>query len=237
MKKVILKVTCIGNSRIILLPVIPKNLVKRVVVILNMKKIRAIGDFTGKAKLIRQSMSGNVNFPTPPLSVAVNGVFDTDIKAMDAAQINALTKAKGTAAVRDVAKQTVLNDMHLLQGYVQGIADANPVKAEAIVQGSGFEMKIVTPHSKGDFTASNTKVSGTVKLAVNVKKVTGGSKRASFKWQYGTDEKTWIDMPATLKGSTTVSGLIPGTIYFFRFLVILKDGESSWSQPVQLMVT
>lgn len=235
MKKTIFRIVAAGNGRIILLMVVPKSTVKRVAVILNLKKIRKIGDFMGKMKLIRQSMNGNVFFPGSPVSVANGGQFDADTQSLENAETTALTRARGAATARDVAKGVVLNDAHLLQGYVQGIADANPAKALQIVQSSGFEMKVVTPHSKGDFTVRNTKLSGTMKLAVNVKKVTGGSKRASFKWQMSTDNATWTELPSTLKGSTTASGRTPGTIYFFRFLVILKNGESSWSMPVSLM--
>lgn len=238
MKKTVFKIVNAGNGRIILMITVPKSTIKRVVVILNMKKLGAIGDFMNKMKLIRQSMNGNVNFPAPPVSVAVSGQFDTDIKALDAAETTALTRVKGSAAIRNTAKATVLNEAHKLQGYVQGIADDNPTKAQAIVQGSGFDMKIVTPHSKDDFTAKNTKVSGTVQLTVNVKKVTGGGgKRASFKWQMSTDNIAWTDLPGTLKGKTKAPGLTQATWMWFRFLVILKDGESSWSQSVKLLIT
>lgn len=235
MKKTVLKIVSAGNGRIILLVVMPTVTVKRVIAVLHDKKIRAIGNFINKAKLIRQSMSGNIFFPSPPISVSNSGQYDNGIKALDAAETVALTRVKGSAAARDAAKTAVVNDMHLLQGYVQGIADANPTKAQQIVQSSGFDAKIGTPHSKNDFTVKNTKVSGTMKLMVNVKKATGGNKRASFKWQMSTDEKEWTELPSTLKGNTTVSGLTPGVIYFFHFLVILKDGESSWSSSVHLM--
>ncbi len=221
---------------IIIVLMIPKTNVKRVAVILNMRKIVRIGDFMERAKLIRKQMKGNANFPTPPVSVADGGAFDLDIQALMTAETNAKTKAKGMAALRDAAKQTVLNDMHLLQGYVQTIADANPAKSETIVSGSGFDMKIAMPKSKNDFSGRGTKLSGTVKLEVNVTKATGGSRRSCFKWQMSTDGNIFTDLPTTLRGSTTVSGLTAGTYMWFRYMVVLKDGESSWSQPEKVLV-
>jgi len=224
------------TPRVIMLVVLPKSAIKRVLVILNMKNIRRIGDFITKAKLIRKLMLGNAYFPSPPVALADGGTFDNDIKALELAEVNAQTRAKGTAETRDLKKSIVLNDMHLLQGYVQSIADGNPVQAETIVSGSGFEMKIAAARSKNEFSAVNTKVSGTIKLIVNVKKVTGGNKRASFKWQKSSDNIIWMELPTTLKGSTLVSALTPATYMYFRFLVVLKDGESSWSEPVKVLV-
>lgn len=225
-----------SRSGIILLAVVQTTNVKRTIAILRMKKLGRIGDFINKAKLIRQSMNGNAFFPSPPISVAANGAFDNDIKILDAAEVTAQTKVMGSAAARNVAKQNVLNDMHLLQGYVQGVADANPAKAIEMVEKSGFDVKTVTPPSKDDFTAKNTKVSGTVKLIVNVKKATGGNRRASFKWQISSDNKTWTELPSTLRGSTEISGLTIAGTYYFRFLVVLKNGESSWSQSVSVVI-
>ncbi|MBI3502497.1 MAG: hypothetical protein HY063_11965 [Bacteroidetes bacterium] len=239
MKKLIFKVAIhrdrYGNRIVIMMAVVSKTNVKRVGAILNLKKIRKIGDFQNKAKLIRTSMVGNAFFPSPPISVSNGGVFDLDIQALDTAEVTAQTRARGTATARDVAKQTVLDDMHTLQGYVQTVADATPKKAQEIVLGSGFSMKIAAPRDKDDFMVKNTKVKGTMKLTVNVKKVTGGSRRAFFKWQISTDGITFTDLPSTLKGSTLVSGLTRGTTYWFRFLVVAKNGESGWSAAVSEM--
>lgn len=224
-----------GNGRMVFLMVLPKSNLKRVTAVLHLKKNAKIGDFQNKVKLIRKSMDGNTFFPTPPVTVAVNGVLDTDIKALDATQTVVLTRAKGTAAARDVSKQTVLNEIHNLQGYVQSIADTTPAKAIQIVQSSGFDVKMVTPHSKSDFSAKNTKVKGEVKLMVNVKKVTGG-KKGFFKWQISTDNINWKELPSTTKGNTPVPALTHAVTYYFRFLVVLQTGESGWSAAIDLLV-
>ena len=237
MKKSIFRIMHSQCGMIILVAVASKANIKRVVAILRVTKIRAVGDFQNKVKLIRKSMDGNAFFPAPPITVALNGVFDTDIKALDAAQTTALTRAKGAAQARDVAKQTVLNDIHNLQGYVQSIADANPAKAQQIIQSSGFDVRIATPRSKDDFSVKAAKVSGTIKLAVNVKKIANGSKRAFFKWQISTDDVTFTDLPSTLKGTTSVSGLKAGTFYYFRYMVVLKTGESGWSESASKMAS
>lgn len=240
MKKNEFRIVPAGNGRIIFLAIVPSGTTKRVLAVLRMKKLTKIGDFTNKMKFIRTEIKQNAaTFPTSPVSVADNGTFDTDIKAFDAAETLALTKVKGSVQARNLAKVKVLNDVHLLQGYVQGIADANPASAEVAIANSGFEMKIVTPHSKSDFSAKNTKISGTVKLTVNVKKISGGNgKRAAFKWQQSPDAGiTIIDLPGTLNGSTLVPRLTVGLWAYFRYLVILKDGEQGWSEWVKILVS
>ena len=238
MKNVQFRIVPIGNGRIILLTVIPTGTVKRVQAVLRMRKITKIGDFVNKMKLIRSQIKQNAaTFPTPPVSVADNGQFDTDIKALDTAETLALTRVKGSANLRNLAKAAVLNDVHLLQGYVQGVADATPVKAEVIVSSSGFEMKVLSAHGKSDFTAKPTTISGTVKLEVNVKKLTGGQKRAAFKWQISHDEgKTPVDLPGTLTGRTLVYDQAKGSWLWFRYLVILADGEHGWSEWIKVLV-
>lgn len=244
MKKKVFRTISVRNSygaRSIILVMVPlaaaKN--KRAVAVLHMDKLGAIGDFLKKMKLIRTSMKNNSTvFTNPPVLVADTKQFDTDIQALDSAETLALTKVRGSATARNTAKTTVLNDAHSLQGYVQTLADAfnNTEKAAALIESSGFDVSIKTPHEKNDFTATNTKISGTVKLALNVKKVTQGEKRFSVKWQLSADDKTWTDLPGTLKGTTTVSRLIHAQTYFFRFMVVLKDGEHGWSQSVELLV-
>jgi hypothetical protein len=232
----------VGYGRFVMmaLPVIPTTKEKRAVAVLHLKKLQKIGAFSNKMSLIRADMKNNVaTFQTPPISVADNGQFDTDIKAMNSAETVALTKITGSATSRDVAKDTVLHDVHQLQGYVQNLADAlhNTQKAVALIQLSGFDVSLRTPHSKSDFSAKSTKISGQIKLAISVKKMCNGEKRYSVKWESSPDAgKTPAALPSTLKGSTLVSGLTVGTFMWFRFLVVLKDGEHGWSEWIKALV-
>ena len=240
MKKKILKSVNIGYGRFILIAISQKVIEKRARAVLHMEKLRTFGDFQKKMKLIRQDMKQNSTvFTTPPISVADNGTFDLDIKTLDTAETLALTKVTGSAAARDVAQKTVLDDIHSLQGYVQVLADAlhNTQKAVALIELSGFNVSLREPHSKSDFTVTNAKISGSVKLTLNVKKIMTGEKRFSVKWDMSPDEgKTITELPSTLKGSTLVPNLTPGTWMWFRFMVVLKDGEHGWSEWVKVLV-
>jgi len=227
--------------RMFVMVIAPKLITnKRATAVLNMKKLKPIGDFVNKMNLIRSNMLTNVaTFPNPPISVAANGAFAGDIATLVTDETAALTKATGTAAARDVSKEQVLTDAHQLQGYVQSLADAlhNTLKAVALIELSGFDVSLKTPHTKSDFSAKRTKISGQIKLAINVKKMCEGEKRYSVKWQSSPDAgKTPNDLPSTIKGSTLVSGLAPGIWMWFRFMVVLKDGEHGWSAWINVLV-
>ncbi len=232
----------IGYGRIIMLalPVVPKTKEKRARAVLHMDKLKTFGDFDKKMKLIRSDMKTNAaTFTAPPITVVDGGIFDNDIKAYESAETVALTKVTGSSTARDVTYDTVITDAHQLQGYVQSLADAlhNTLKAIALIESSGFDVSLHTPHTKSDFSAKPTKISGQLKLAINVKKMCMGEKRYSVKWQSSPDDgKTPLDLPTTLKGSTLVSGLTVGTWMYFRFLVVLKDGEHGWSAWLKVLV-
>ena len=58
-----------------------------------------------------------------------------------------------------------------------------------------------------------------------------------YEWQYGTDGKTWTNMPVTLPAKTTIENLTPGTQYSFRYRAVTKAGEGDWSMSATLVMT
>ena len=237
-----LKNTCTEHSRsitkqvgkaIILISVMPATVIKKVIAVLNVDKLRQIGAFIAKAKLIRQNMKGNAWFPAPPVAVADNGVFDNDIKNLDAAEVTALTRVIGAAQIRDDKKAIVQNDLNLLKAYVQTIIDANPKNAETIGIGAGFDIKHLAPHSKDAISVKPKKgESGTMIAAV--KKIDG---TIANLWEYSVDEgKTWLDPDATVKCKTEITGLAPRSSLIVRHRPILRKGKGEWIQSAPAIV-
>jgi hypothetical protein len=195
-----------------------------------MRKLKKINAFVAKAKLIRTSMNGNAWFPTPPVSVASGGALDLAIQALDAAQTKALTKVKGSAQARDVQYSNVLGLLHLQLPYVQSVADANPVNSEAIIISSGFDVKHLGIAGKDAITVKPKKgESGT--MIAKVKKIAG---TVANLWEYSLDGgKTWIELDATSKGTTEITGLKPGSSIIVQHRPVLRKGKGTWlqSQP------
>ncbi len=211
----------------------PQTVIKKVIVVLNMNKIKKMGVFIAKAKLIRQSMKGNNWFLNPPIVLTDNGAFDNDIKALDSAQTTALTRAMGAAKTRDDRQAIVLNDLHLLLAYVQTIIDANPKNAETIGIGSGFDIQHESIRNKAEITVKPKKGESGTMLAT-VKKVEG---TIANLWQFSTDEgKTWNELDATSGGKIEITGLIPRSSLIVKHRPILRKGKGTWLQSAIVTV-
>jgi hypothetical protein len=86
-------------------------------------------------------------------------------------------------------------------------------------------------HGKPDFEAKPGLVSGSVRLFVRAERT-----RASYDWEYGTDETSWTRIDSTVRADAELSGLSRGTRYFFRYRPVTKAGVGDWSQVVSLLV-
>jgi hypothetical protein len=193
---------------------------------LNLSK--RVKDVITFAKSVATAMTNNPNFPSPNPTLAI---LEADIAALDAAEAAVLSRTKGATQTRDVKLATVHSDLQLERAYVQQVANANPTNAAAIIESAGMHIKAVTLHTRSDILAKQGKVSGTAAI---VAKAAGH--RASYEWQYSTDQKVWTSAPVTLQSKTVIVGLAVGTNYSFRVRPVTKTGEGNWSQVVSLIV-
>ena len=176
---------------------------------------------------IIKAMTGNIWFTTitPPLNTVT-----TDTDTLESSHAIALNRAKGAASSRDDKKATVLKDAHALLAYVQGIADNNPANAEAIILSAGMNVRAKGGRKIIDFKALHGEVSGTVNIIAKA-----AENNASYEWQQSTDGTNWTMLPVTRKVKTSVSNLIPGTTYYFRYRPVLRKGEGEWSQIIKII--
>jgi hypothetical protein len=114
---------------------------------------------------------------------------------------------------------------------VQLAADANPATAQSLIEGAGFAIRKTASHPKGPIKVEAGTLPGSVKLLAKAV-----AQRASYEWQYSTDQKTWTNVPATLQSKTAITGLTSTTMYYFRFRGVTKTGEGAYSQVVQILV-
>jgi len=153
-------------------------------------------------------------------------------QALDAGETAAKTRAIGTVAARDNAKDALLTALHGAKAYVQQKADAAPEQAQAIIESAGLAVRKTAIRIKLGFTAKAGPVSGSVQLAARA-----AGRRASYEWQWSADGgKTWTSLPSTLQAKTTVPNLPVGTNCSFRYRAVTKTGEGDWSQVISLLV-
>jgi hypothetical protein len=178
------------------------------------------------------AMTGNAYFSAPnPLPNPTLAAVQSAIDNLSKAQNDARAKTKGAATRRNLARQALVKLMNALCAYVQLVADSMPGQEADVILSAKMIVKAIGAHAPRVFAALHGPISGTAEIEAPVTE-----DRRSIFWQWSTDQKTWNDLPPTLKASTTVANLTPGTTYWFRYRVLTKDGLGDWSQVVSLLM-
>jgi hypothetical protein len=180
------------------------------------------------AKHVADSMDGNSHFPSPPVPIAT---LRAHIAEVDAAQIATLGGAHGTATARDAKLVVVANDLKVLRTYVETVALQHAADAAEVVASSGMSIKQSAGPVTAVFAVNQRAESGSVELVVRHPGIV-----SSFDWQSSTDGSHWLDAGRSVHARFTVTGLVPGTRYWFRYRVLTRDGLSDWSDPITLLV-
>ena len=135
---------------------------------------------------------------------------------------------------------TALSDMHdkeaicdeavrVLAAYVDHESDGDETK----ILSSGFHpSKQPVASVKPDIVIVNGFHSGDISI-----KVKAILYAVAYIWQYrlynpGAIEGEWISLPITTYARTSLTGLIPGSVYEFRFATISNAGTSEFGQSI-----
>jgi hypothetical protein len=198
---------------------------KRVIAALNMP--RRIHDYIYQAEFIANCVASDPMYAaaSPPLSVV-----EAHLATLRQAAQNVYTRALGSVEARQAALVTVQRDLDALRAFVQALAEQSPDGGAAIIANAGMSVKNATGPVKSGFVVKQGSVSGTARMIARAE-----GTRASYEWQYSQDGETWLSLESTVQASQDVTGLVPGTIYFFRYRSLTKDGTGDWSQVVSLM--
>ena len=125
---------------------------------------------------------------------------------------------------------------------VQGVVDSQRLNAQSIVEAAAMSLKGVGGKSDQLWTVERI-AAGVVELIASVKEYK--KKRYSIQWMMTltpADSESWWSSANSIiptpKGKTTVSGLVKGKEYFFRYRVSLTDGSvSDWSNTISLLMS
>ena len=190
---------------------------------------KSIDKILNKVRNIATSMQGNAYFPSPPVPMVT---FLEHIAAAAAAHAAMRTRVNTARSVRDAKLAVVLQDLDQLCMYVENVARAHPEEALAVVASAGMDVRGSRKAGKPSFRVVQGRTSGSVILyALHPGTV------ASFDWQWATAGTPWTDLKSTTAAKTTKDGLTPGTLYSFRYRVLITGGKGDWSDPVTCLVT
>ncbi len=152
--------------------------------------------------------------------------------ALLATAIQNAAEQKGTRKALLAARQAVIDALNDLRAQVEAIARKQPPDVgKATIESAGLRVKKVAVRAKPRLEAQHGPISGTVVLVA-----LAVAKYAMYFWQVSTDQRTWTDCPSSNTFSkTTLVGLTPGTLYYFRFRAQTAKGLGDWSAPVSLI--
>jgi hypothetical protein len=204
---------------------------KKPLAVYDLSKLGQIGNFIIYLRALIVNFTNNVAIlvaPDPTVPTVTSDVTDL----VDAEAV-AKTRVQGAAAARDLNYDIVFQDMRDWRNYVQKLADHAPNEAAAIaiIEASGFFVRLRGVRVKPPLAVKNSKIAGQVLLSAK-----SVGRRASYEWQMSMDGAVWTTFDITLGGRGIVNKLKSGDTVFFRVRGILKDGELDWTAAVSIIV-
>jgi hypothetical protein len=167
-------------------------------------------------------------FPSPDPPVAK---VNADIAAL-VRENGLIPQGLSTADRRNVLTKAVLADVKKYHAMVQSAAQDDPEHADLIASGATMRLR-VTPQRHKPALELRQRVSGEVTAIA--KRVAGAQ---AYLWAYSLDGGiTWKALDGTTRAQITVTGLTPGTVVWFRFRVLTRQGRSDWLATIPHLVT
>jgi hypothetical protein len=179
------------------------------------------------AKTILLAMTGNANFPNP---YPVLNLLQAAILALSTAVDAQVKGVKATTQAVKKAQRDLNRLLTALAAYVVYESDTDEVMALS----SGFSLQGPSVPQSNTFTATQGVLSGTVDL--NSPGIAGGG---AFIYGHTADPLStpnWIVDATTVYASYTVTGLTPGTKYWFHVALVTSLGQQSFGDPVMVHV-
>jgi hypothetical protein len=175
------------------------------------------------------AMTGNAWFPNPSPPLAT---VTADLDALEAAEVVAQSRAKGTAKARNHKKKIVQDDLMALKAYAMQIASQHPERAGEIYESAAMALKRYTPRPMPEISAQMGAEPGEVMLRAKA-----AGRRAAYEWQMSSDGgATWTTIGTTTVADTHVLGLTAGKTYAFRVRKTVKHTTADWSQVISFVV-
>ena len=134
--------------------------------------------------------------------------YKIDVKAFVDAETDVKARVAGAVAKREAAFFVIKQDVELIRGMVQGIANTMPTLAATIIESAGYFVAATHGAQKRQNAAFNTEIPGTVLLTADGE--------GHHEWQMSKDMINTIGLPSTSTSKTTVPNLILGDVWYFR---------------------
>ena len=189
-----------------------------------------IGDRIVRLQEIESKLTSNIYFLVGWLAGTLNlAQFTADITAYITEHTAVQNHTAGAVGLRNAAYATLKSDLQLILAMVQSKANANLTISVAIIESVGFFVRTTHGGYKKQNAAFNTQIVGTVLLTADG---TG-----HHEWEMSKDMVTIINLPATSAAHTTVPGLKPGDVWYFRMRKVnSKKNTYNWCNWIMLVI-
>jgi hypothetical protein len=198
--------------------------IKHIVPVMGFRKMTD-ADLISRAQTIETQMTGNANFPTPPVDL---NTLKTTIVNFAAAVAAALDGSKKQKADKNKLKDQLIKMLRQLATYVEATAGAD----HAIFISSGFQPAAPKTPAQPltQPIVDKFKYGTTGQLIVRVSHI---SKARLYELRYATIANgvpgAWTTVQLLSAKPYAVDGLTPGTVYAFQVRALNKAGYTNWS--------
>ena len=205
--------------------------VKKIKALLGLQGISET-DFVQMLLNADKGVTGNSNFPTPPVDLAN---FKSGIDTLSTLETDAADGGKKATTAAKKQRGVMEKQYTLLGHYVEAAANNDP----AIFATSGFvaaSTQKAAPQPLPDASIDwIDRASVTGSIVVKPKKL---PKAINYSLEYavvvtpGTMPTTWTTLTLTSSKKVTISNLTPGATYAFQIRALGKLGYTNWSDPM-----
>jgi hypothetical protein len=194
----------------------------------------ADGDVVSRATNIQTAMTGNANFPNPPVDLAV---LKAAIAAFAALIAEALDGSKKVIAQKNKQREAVIKMLRLLGRYVEVTSNGDM----AAFQTSGFQ-----PAAPKTVKAPLTEKIRKLEHGANSGQINvwfkAFPKASSYEVRYspansGPTPSWMLASASTVKTPLVLTGLTPGTTYLLQARALVKNTFTDYSDSVSFICT
>jgi hypothetical protein len=177
------------------------------------------------------SMTGNPFFPNPSPSLAE---IAAQLSKAEAAYMESMSKARGKANAADTEIRILRMGLIALAGYVESIANRRPDDADFIIISAGMGVKKTAAKPPRIFSVRLGPYLGSAKLDQKAEK------GCYCVYEMSTDpqlnEKNWVRIYQGSRVRFLMRGLESGKQYFFRGMILPKNGIGIWGPVLSVII-
>jgi hypothetical protein len=181
------------------------------------------GDRVLRVQNIETKLTTNTYFATGwTAGTLTQTQFNADVTTFLTEAANAEAHIAGAVGLRNAAFKTVKQDLSYVLSMVQTKADASSSIAVTIIESAGLFVYVRHGGQKRVNAAYNTQIPGKVIMTAD-----GGGQT---EWEMSKDMVAITNLPSTSTSKTSVSGLNPGDVWYFRSKKVdTKKKTYNWS--------